>query len=405
MLSMEGWLTKSPLHGHLFSRDRRRYFTLRGTDLGWFADQKLSKQLNCVSVQGAQAVRQKVDELLLRLAGGEKLLLRGDALDRWEAAFKAANAVGPSGVTLAEKKLLLEYDPAAPAELRSLFESAVEAQRHTGEYAGAEQLFGAGGLHPHSWAISKVQLKAFGEKAMEAMRKGEITSQPDPSKPYYYPQDKFNDPKIGPNMHQVNNGLIKPLTAKHPHLPGASYAVLQNLETCGLLCSLFISHCWDEGVFEFISNALKAWPDECEGAYICFLSNPQVGEVLAKIGLAGGIQTSPFYRVLHEKPRPKLMLMLANGNTPIHTRLCKHARGAPSPRRQTFAPFCPSCQPRHVLTLCLPAAAVVLRCCYMLLCCCFVLRRVCARGRRGARDAARGAAGRRGDAPPIERRA
>jgi hypothetical protein len=112
----KGWLTKSPLHGHLLSRDRRRYFTLQGADLGWFADQKLGKQLGCVSVQGAQAVflgcagRQKVDELLLKLAGGEKLLLRGDALDRWEAAFKAANAVGPSGVTLAEKKLLLEYD-------------------------------------------------------------------------------------------------------------------------------------------------------------------------------------------------------------------------------------------------------------------------------------------------------
>ena len=54
-------------------------------------------------------------------------------------------------------------------------------------------------------------------------------------------------------------------------------------------------------------------------------TNPQVDDVLAQIGLAGGIQTSPFYRVLHEKPQPKLMLMLANGNTPIHTRLCTHA--------------------------------------------------------------------------------
>ena len=59
----------------------------------------------------------------------------------------------------------------------------------------------------------------------------------------------------------------------------ASYAVLQNLVTCGMACDLFISHAWDEGVFEFIDNALnneEVWPAHLEGAYICFLSNPQV---------------------------------------------------------------------------------------------------------------------------------
>ena len=332
---MEGWLTKSPLGGGLLSRHRRRYCTLRGAVLDWSADEQQharGEPLGRVSIEGAQVVRQKAAELTLMLTGGQKLVLRGDQLDRWEAAFKeatlgAASSASPSAVTLSEKTLLvpqLSFSSNAPTELRSLFQSAVEAQRRDGAstYAGAEQLFGPRGVHPGRWGISKKQFEEFGESVKQAMRKGEIATQPDPSKRFYYPQSKFDNPNIGPNMHQVTRDLIKPRTAKHSMLPGASYAMLQNLSTCGLLCSLFISHCWDEGVFEFIRNTLKAWPDDCEGAYVCFLSNPQVDEVLSKIGLDGGISASPFYRVLHEKPRPKLMLMLANGNTPIHSRLC-----------------------------------------------------------------------------------
>ena len=59
--------------------------------------------------------------------------------------------------------------------------------------------------------------------------------------------------------------------------------------------NVFFSHAWNEGVFEFIDNALAAWPDDLAGddcgAYICFLSNPQVSDVLAKIGLAGARPT------------------------------------------------------------------------------------------------------------------
>ena len=111
----------------------------------------------------------------------------------------------------------------------------------------------------------------------------------------------------------------------HRALPGASYALQQNLRTGGLRIGLFLSHAWDEGIFEILTNAHDAWPDELagdeHGAYICFLSNPQVDEVL-QLSLGSSIETSPFYRVLHNDPRPKQLLMLANSNTPIHTRLC-----------------------------------------------------------------------------------
>ena len=74
---------------------------------------------------------------------------------------------------------------------------------------------------------------------------------------------------------------------------------------------------WDEGVFELIENALKAWPDDCEGAYICCLSNPQnldIGELL------NHPEGSPFERILCSGIVTDFM-MLANSNTPIHTRL------------------------------------------------------------------------------------
>ena len=193
---------------------------------------------------------------------------------------------------------------------------AEETQRRLGGVAGAEKLFG--NLHPYRWGISKEQLKAFGGAVRAGMAGGEITNPHgnDPSHPFHYPQAKFDDPNIGPNMHQVNAGFIKPHTLDHPRLPGASYAVLQNLDE-GLPCSLFISHAWDEGVFEFIEHALREWPDECEGAYICFLSNPQNLDIS---GLLNHPDGSPFERVL--KMKPKMVLLLANVNTPIHTRLC-----------------------------------------------------------------------------------
>ena len=137
--------------------------------------------------------------------------------------------------------------------------------------------------------------------------------------PPYCPQEKFDDPEVGPNMHLVNRFLIKPLTESCPPLPGASYALLKNLRRGGLRCSLFFSHAWDEGVYEFAENALASWPDACEGAYICCLSNPQNLSIGALLG--SDPTDSPFYRVLSADPKPDALIMLANRNTPIHSRL------------------------------------------------------------------------------------
>ena len=91
-------------------------------------------------------------------------------------------------------------------------DEALRLQQEKGGTAGAEYLFGAGGLHPVYWGISKQQLKDFGDEAREAIRKGEIRGNPDRRDKYYYPQERFDDPAIGPNIHQVNQGFIKPFT-------------------------------------------------------------------------------------------------------------------------------------------------------------------------------------------------
>eukprot|EP00811_Abedinium_folium_P026835 NODE_3_length_5113_cov_5.809667.p1 GENE.NODE_3_length_5113_cov_5.809667~~NODE_3_length_5113_cov_5.809667.p1 ORF type:complete len:1644 (-),score=416.18 NODE_3_length_5113_cov_5.809667:89-5020(-) len=209
------------------------------------------------------------------------------------------------------------------AELRTLFEDAATKQKQNGGVAGAEWLFNADGLHPQRWGVAKKQLEAFKEEVSKAMSLGDIKNQPDPAKDFYYEPAKFTSQSIGPNVHQVNNGLIKPRTANHHTFPGVSWAVGENHKKGGLLCKLFISHAWNEGVFEFIHNALAEWPEDCEGAYICFLSNPQMREPvdLVELALNNRDGKSPFELVLCSNPRPQVMLIVANSNDAIHGRL------------------------------------------------------------------------------------
>ena len=159
------------------------------------------------------------------------------------------------------------------------------------------------------------------------MNRGDIKNQPDKSKDYYYDQKIFDNPQVGPNMHQVNEGLIMPLTMDGSSdapsfMPGLSYALMQNYAAGGLPCDLFISHAWDEGVFELIDNALKAWPEGCRGAYICCLSNPQNLKAYSAEWLGSTVETSPFHRILCSGTVSNFV-MLANSNT--HPSGSKHA--------------------------------------------------------------------------------
>ena len=111
----------------------------------------------------------------------------------------------------------------------------------------AEQLFSSSGIPPMYWGINRKQLADFRVEVQQAITEGRIKGQPDPLKPFFYPQDKFDNPSIGPNMHQVNAGLIKPITLhgvdEDPtFMPGLSYALMRNFATGGLPCHVFFSH-------------------------------------------------------------------------------------------------------------------------------------------------------------------
>ncbi|CAB9502856.1 expressed unknown protein [Seminavis robusta] len=157
----------------------------------------------------------------------------------------------------------------------------------------------------------------------------------------YYSNEKFRDPNIGPNIHQVNAQIIKPLTkgssrqALHPtksefawsKLAGGgavkktSWALMKNPNGSPPV-QLFVSHAWDAGIYEMANHLLAVWPDDCEAAYICFLSNPQNLDMSDTIAGTSrfGLERSPFAMAM-KNPNTRQFVMLATQNTPIHTRL------------------------------------------------------------------------------------
>jgi hypothetical protein len=215
------------------------------------------------------------------------------ALQRRFAMQRQLDAEG-----LKRREMYVQLNNVTEADRREPLQQALRIMDTSlDEHAAANHVFGPKGLHPMYWGVSKEQLIEFGHEVRTALHRGEIKGQPDPSKKFYYPQEKFYDPAIGPNMHQVtgltdplmstrslggltplschlgtqvNMGLIKPLTQnsklRRLCMPGLSYALQRNFCKGGLLCRLFNSHAWDEGVFELITNAVNAWPDDCEGA-------------------------------------------------------------------------------------------------------------------------------------------
>jgi len=158
------------------------------------------------------------------------------------------------------------------------------------------------------WCVTYEDLDYFEQEVRALWEQGQVPDDPDdPS----YPTEYHNDDEIGPSIHQVNKCYIKPVTQRSG---GMSWALMRNPQ--GLECHIFATHCWAEGVFEFILKVRRNWPRGAKHLWACFLANPQNGN-LGKI-LQEDLHKSPFARALR---RAKFLLVVPNKRTSIYTRL------------------------------------------------------------------------------------
>ena len=153
------------------------------------------------------------------------------------------------------------------------------------------------------WCVSRDDLKQFRRLVMNAVARGSI--QPTD-------RDTFDplDFIVGPSVYTVTDQFIKPVSERAGKM---SWALLKNPE--GLRCDVFVTHCWAEGIYEFLDRVEHSWPWGACAAYVCFLSNPQHLDIAS---LISSPSNSPFAMALRSASD---VLVLPNHAVSIYTRL------------------------------------------------------------------------------------
>ena len=125
-------------------------------------------------------------------------------------------------------------------------------------------------------------------------------------------QDPFDpsDERYGPSIYTVVEQLIKPRTKEAGNM---SWALMKHPQ--GLPCDVFVTHAWEEGVFEFLDKVLDSWPFGARHAYCCMLSNPQNLNIET---LISDPLSSPFAYALEQAEH---MLVVPNRRNSIYTRI------------------------------------------------------------------------------------
>lgn len=134
------------------------------------------------------------------------------------------------------------------------------------------------------WCVSYQDLKFLRRDVKRALKQNSI--QPTAS-------DVFDvaDRAHGPNMYSLNEQYIKPVTRDAGMM---SWALMRNPQ--GLPCDLFISHAWEEAIFEFLLKVMDSWPTGLLHAWCCILANPQNLDIAS---LLQSPSESPFAVALH----------------------------------------------------------------------------------------------------------
>eukprot|EP00811_Abedinium_folium_P037091 NODE_9739_length_1402_cov_5.520000.p1 GENE.NODE_9739_length_1402_cov_5.520000~~NODE_9739_length_1402_cov_5.520000.p1 ORF type:complete len:413 (-),score=136.81 NODE_9739_length_1402_cov_5.520000:42-1280(-) len=231
----------------------------------------------------------------------------------------------------------LSYSSAASSEVSEALprEDVCDLARRQEIFAKADEIGGREGavylhrnLSPLYWGVNRRQLRDF----VRECRRAKLTNTPPPASSQPSPggggvvggpgavRSDESFARTGPSIYQVTAQYVLRRSGMLARpLPFASMALRWGCATGGIECGVFISHAWLGGLWEFADSALAAWPADCEGAYICFLSNPQhLRELLREMLEAPN--EAPFRRVLRAGTGMPL-LMLANSSTLVHHRL------------------------------------------------------------------------------------
>lgn len=124
-------------------------------------------------------------------------------------------------------------------------------------------------VHPARWCITQQDLMIFEAEVRKRWEAGEIPDDPE------HPNTFHDDPEVGPTIHLVNKYYIQPETLKNG---GMSWALMRHPQGTPE-CDIFATHAWAEGVFEFITKVRRMWPRDGKYLWVCFLANPQNGNL------------------------------------------------------------------------------------------------------------------------------
>ncbi|CAE7551065.1 unnamed protein product [Symbiodinium natans] len=158
---------------------------------------------------------------------------------------------------------------------------------------------------PDRWCVTLSDLRYLRKTVLQSIKAGSVEPPADGS-------DDFSseDEVFGPSIYTITEQHIKPVT----ELAGKmSWALMRNPE--GLDCDLFISHAWQEGIFEFMSKVLHSWPRGMRHAWCCMLANPQHLDIAAMLQSP---RQSPFAVALAAS---QIVLAVPNRHCSIYTRL------------------------------------------------------------------------------------
>ena len=145
------------------------------------------------------------------------------------------------------------------------------------------------------WCITFADLKFFESEVQQAIDEGSFPEVHQPE---------------GPSIYSVNEHYIKPVTESAGKM---SWALMMNPD--GLDCDLFVTHAWQEDVFEFTEKVLTSWPHRARHAWCCMLANPQNLDIAA---LLQSPSVSPFAIALQNA---SYMLVVPNRHESVYTRL------------------------------------------------------------------------------------